>query len=51
KVATCITLQTKHMRQIFEQFPEVLLMDATHRTNKSKYKVFSLMAHDTFQKG
>ncbi|KAE9182175.1 hypothetical protein PF004_g24318 [Phytophthora fragariae] len=50
KIATCITLQTKHMRAIFEQFPEVLLIDATHGTNRSKYKVFSLMAHDTFGK-
>ncbi|GMF34450.1 unnamed protein product [Phytophthora fragariaefolia] len=51
KIATCITLQTKHMRALFEQFPEVLLIDATHDTNRSKYKVFSLMAHDTFGKG
>ncbi|KAE8976027.1 hypothetical protein PF011_g24225 [Phytophthora fragariae] len=50
KIATCITLQTKHMRAIFEQFREVLLIDATHGTNRSKYKVFSLMAHDTFGK-
>ncbi|POM61588.1 hypothetical protein PHPALM_29374, partial [Phytophthora palmivora] len=51
RVATCITLQTKHMRDMFEQFPEVLLIDATHGTNRSNYKVFSFMAHDTFGKG
>ncbi|GMF22966.1 unnamed protein product [Phytophthora fragariaefolia] len=51
KIATCITLQTKHMRALFEQFPEILLIDATHGTDRSKYKVFSHMIRDTFGKG
>ncbi|KAE9040216.1 hypothetical protein PR001_g6626 [Phytophthora rubi] len=51
RVAACITLRTKHMRNLFTQFPEVLLIDATHGTNRSKYKVFAFMAHDTFGKG
>ncbi|ETI55939.1 hypothetical protein F443_01430 [Phytophthora nicotianae P1569] len=50
-LATCITLQTKHMREIFERFPEVVMIDATHGTNVSKYKIFSIMAHDAFGKG
>ncbi|ETI35430.1 hypothetical protein F441_18100 [Phytophthora nicotianae CJ01A1] len=50
-VATCITLQSRHMRELFDRFPEVLMIDATHGTNASKYKVFSLMAHDVFGKG
>ncbi|KAE8891900.1 hypothetical protein PF003_g24016 [Phytophthora fragariae] len=50
-VATCITLQTEHMRELFDRFPEVLMIDATHGTNVSKYKVFSIMAHDVFGKG
>ncbi|KAE9285248.1 hypothetical protein PF001_g21996 [Phytophthora fragariae] len=50
-IATCITLQTAHMRQLFDFFPEVLMIDATHGTNSSKYKVFSIMAHDAFGKG
>ncbi|KAE9080927.1 hypothetical protein PF010_g22202 [Phytophthora fragariae] len=37
-IATCITLQTAHMRQLFDFFPEVLMIDATHGTNSSKYK-------------
>ncbi|KAK1934612.1 Zinc finger SWIM domain-containing protein 3 [Phytophthora citrophthora] len=49
--ATCITLQTKHMRELFHRFPEVVMIDATHGTNSSKYKVFSIMAHDAFGKG
>ncbi|KAE8979163.1 hypothetical protein PR002_g24496 [Phytophthora rubi] len=38
-VATCITSQTEHMRELFDRFPEVLMIDATHGTNVSKYKV------------
>lgn len=51
RIATCITLQTKHMRELFDRFPEVLMIDATHGTNVSKYKVFSIMAQDVFGKG
>ncbi|KAE9245776.1 hypothetical protein PF004_g5085 [Phytophthora fragariae] len=38
------------MRSLFSQFPEVLLIDATHGSNRFKYKVFSFMAHATFGK-
>ncbi|EGZ08623.1 hypothetical protein PHYSODRAFT_525891, partial [Phytophthora sojae] len=51
KLATCLTLQTERMRDTFSRFSEVLLIDATHGTNESKYKVFSFMAHDVFGKG
>ncbi|GMF57042.1 unnamed protein product [Phytophthora fragariaefolia] len=51
RIATCITVQTKHMVELFDRFPEVLLIDATHGTNACKYKVFSFMAHDIFGKG
>ncbi|KAE8962905.1 hypothetical protein PR001_g29548, partial [Phytophthora rubi] len=43
--------KTKHMRDLFHRFPEVVMIDATHGTNLSKYKVFSIMAHDAFGKG
>ncbi|OWY92656.1 LOW QUALITY PROTEIN: hypothetical protein PHMEG_00038253 [Phytophthora megakarya] len=49
--ATRITLQTKHMLDIYRRFQEVLMIDATHGTNMSKYKIFSFMAHDVFGKG
>lgn len=39
------------MRELFDRFPEVLMIDATHGTNVSKYKVFSIMAQDVFGKG
>ncbi|RLN83688.1 hypothetical protein BBJ28_00012019 [Nothophytophthora sp. Chile5] len=50
KVLSSITLQTKHMRQVFEAFPEVLRVDATSATSASgsSYRIFSLQAHDTF---
>ncbi|KAE9057917.1 hypothetical protein PF010_g31192, partial [Phytophthora fragariae] len=51
KIATCVTIQTRSMREMFDRFPEVLLIDATHGTNSSKYKVFSFMAHDCFGHG
>ncbi|OWZ09543.1 LOW QUALITY PROTEIN: hypothetical protein PHMEG_00017738 [Phytophthora megakarya] len=40
-----------HMRSLLSAFPEVLLMDATHRTNASRYKLFSFMVHDSFGRG
>ncbi|RLN96960.1 hypothetical protein BBJ28_00000708 [Nothophytophthora sp. Chile5] len=50
KVLSSITLQTKHMRQVFAAFPEVLRVDATSGTSASgsSYRIFSLQAHDTF---
>ncbi|ETI54652.1 hypothetical protein F442_02536 [Phytophthora nicotianae P10297] len=39
------------MRSMFEQFPEVLLIDATHGTNASNYKLFSFMIRDAMGKG
>ena len=50
-VAEVFTLQTAHMRSMFREFPEVLLIDATHCTNKHNYKLFSFMVHDTFGHG
>lgn len=47
----CITLQTPHMRYLFSKFPEVLLADATHGTNRDNYKLFSFMVHDAYGNG
>ncbi|ETP33999.1 hypothetical protein F442_17591, partial [Phytophthora nicotianae P10297] len=44
------TLLTKPVLSIFDQLPESLMVDVTSRKNRSKYKVFSFMAHDTFGK-
>ncbi|POM76709.1 ATP-binding cassette (ABC) Superfamily [Phytophthora palmivora] len=48
KMTQTITLQTRQMRRFFEAFPEVLMLDSTHGTNSSKYKLFSFMIDDVF---
>lgn len=48
KMAQTITLQTRQMRRWFKAFPEVLLIDATHNTNESRYKLFSFMVNDVY---
>lgn len=54
---SCITMQTKNMRKAFDAFPEVLRVectrsdasgDAARAGSSSSYKLFSLLAHDTF---
>ncbi|OWY97765.1 LOW QUALITY PROTEIN: hypothetical protein PHMEG_00031625 [Phytophthora megakarya] len=44
--AQTITIETRQMRRWFNAFPEVMLVDATHNTNDSRYKLFSFMIHD-----
>ncbi|KAE9273227.1 hypothetical protein PF008_g29894, partial [Phytophthora fragariae] len=51
KRAQTITLQTRQMRRWFKAFPEVLLIDATHNTNESRYKLFSFMVNDVYGHG
>ncbi|POM76283.1 ABC Superfamily [Phytophthora palmivora] len=48
KTAQTIILQTRQMRRWFKAFPEVLLIDATHNTNESRYKLFSFMVNDVY---
>ena len=36
------------MRQIFQKFPEVLLVDGTYNVNSVGMKLYSLMAEDGF---
>ncbi|KAG3112018.1 hypothetical protein PI125_g8619 [Phytophthora idaei] len=49
-VAQCISIQSAHMRSMFEHFPEVLLVDATHDSNSSNYKLFSFMVNGAIGK-
>ncbi|ETN15981.1 hypothetical protein PPTG_21846 [Phytophthora nicotianae INRA-310] len=44
-------MQTRQMRRWFKVFPEVLLVDATHNTNESRYKLFSFMVNDVYGHG
>ncbi|OWZ07973.1 hypothetical protein PHMEG_00019554 [Phytophthora megakarya] len=36
------------MRCWVKAFPEVLLIDATHNTHESRYKLFSIMVNDVY---
>ncbi len=46
-----IIFQTGEMRMFADNFIEVLMIDSTHCTNDSKYKLFSFMVHDSFGNG
>ncbi|OWY95294.1 ABC transporter [Phytophthora megakarya] len=48
KTAQTITMQTRQMRRWFKAFPEVLMIDATHNTNESRYELFSFMVNDVY---
>ncbi|KAE9276774.1 hypothetical protein PR003_g28972, partial [Phytophthora rubi] len=51
KTTQTITMQTRQMGRFFEAFPEVVMLDSTHGTNSSKYKLFSFMIDDAFGHG
>lgn len=51
KTTQTFTLQSRKMKRFFEAFPEVIMLDSTHGTNSSKYKLFSFMIDDTFGHG
>ncbi|OWZ02190.1 ABC transporter, partial [Phytophthora megakarya] len=48
KPAQTITMQTRQMCRWFKIFPEALMIDATHNTNESRYKLFSFMVNDVY---
>lgn len=41
-----LRVQTKEMQRMFDGYPEVLLLDATYRTNKHKMPLFVFMVED-----
>ncbi|KAE9091695.1 hypothetical protein PF010_g18098 [Phytophthora fragariae] len=46
-----VCFQTARQKRLFTAFPEVILVDTTHDTNKIKYKLFSIQVDDVFGKG
>ncbi|OWZ05192.1 ABC transporter [Phytophthora megakarya] len=36
------------MHRWFKAFPEVMMINATHNTTESQYKLFSLMVHNIY---
>ncbi|KAE9051288.1 hypothetical protein PR001_g1608 [Phytophthora rubi] len=45
-----VCFQTARQKRLFKAFPEVILVDTTHDTNKNKYKLFSIQVDDVFGK-
>lgn len=50
-VATCTVFQITGMRKMLSLFPEVLLVDSTHKRNDLRYKLFSFVITDAYDKG
>jgi hypothetical protein len=48
--ARTVAFQSARMRKIFAAAPEVMMVDCTFGTNKSKYTLFSFVVHDLFGK-
>jgi hypothetical protein len=42
--------QTARQKRPFKAFPEVILVDTTHGTNKNYYKLFRILVDDVFGK-
>ncbi|OWY90963.1 hypothetical protein PHMEG_00040661, partial [Phytophthora megakarya] len=49
--ARCLTLQTAGMRKTIDLFPEIVMVETTHKTNNLKSNLFGFMVHDTFGTG
>ncbi|ETP10257.1 hypothetical protein F441_14035 [Phytophthora nicotianae CJ01A1] len=50
-VIDVVCIQSARQKRLFRAFPEVILVDTTHCTNRNLYKVFSVMVTDVFGKG
>ncbi|KAE9079490.1 hypothetical protein PF007_g23425, partial [Phytophthora fragariae] len=48
KTAQTIAVLSHQMHRFFEAFPQIVLLDSTHNTNASRYKLFSFMVNDVF---
>lgn len=51
KIAQVVCFQSARMKRIFRAFPQVVMVDTTHGTNRNRYKLFSFVVHDVFGKG
>jgi hypothetical protein len=45
-----VCFQTASQKRLFKAFPEVILVDTTHGTNRNYYKLFSILVDDVFGK-
>ncbi|KAE9229526.1 hypothetical protein PF004_g10751 [Phytophthora fragariae] len=51
KVVQAVVFLSARMKRLFEAFPEVVLVDTTHGTNRNGYKLFSFVFYHVFGKG
>eukprot|EP00644_Phytophthora_capsici_P014652 jgi/Phyca11/124708/e_gw1.54.347.1 len=50
RVIDVVCIQSARQKRLFRAFPEVILVDTTHCTNRNLYKLFSIMVTDVFGK-
>ncbi|KAG3170515.1 hypothetical protein C6341_g10788 [Phytophthora cactorum] len=43
-----VSINSQHMRKMYQRFPELLLVDCTHKTNRYNYQLCTLMVMDQF---
>ncbi|KAG2811630.1 hypothetical protein PC119_g17896 [Phytophthora cactorum] len=43
-----VLVSSQHMRKMYKRFPELLLMDCSHKTNRYNYQLCTLMIMDQF---
>jgi hypothetical protein len=48
--ARSVAFQSARMRKLFSAAPEVVMVDCTFGTNRSKFSLFSFVVHDLFGK-
>ncbi|XP_050038259.3 uncharacterized protein [Dermacentor andersoni] len=41
-----ILIQTSHMREMFEKYPEVIFVDGTYKVNRENYVLYSILVED-----
>ncbi|KAE8968249.1 hypothetical protein PR001_g27853 [Phytophthora rubi] len=46
-----VCFQTARQKRLFKAFPEVIMVDTTHGTNRNYCKLFSILVDDVFGKG
>ena len=50
RLVLAVCFQTACQNRLFKSFPEVIIVDTTHGTNKNYYKLFSILVDDVFGK-
>ncbi|ETL90753.1 hypothetical protein L917_10636 [Phytophthora nicotianae] len=43
-----VTISSQHTRKLYKRFPEILIVDCTHKTNRYNYQLCTLMVMDQF---